>query len=62
MAHSSAETVDTSISFVGNGITPLVLINSDEEDCGRLAEGRGFAFVDPSAARLYRYRKLGLFA
>lgn len=61
VAHGSAETVDTSISSVGNGITRLVLINSVEEDCGRLAEKRGFAFVDPSTARHYRYRKLSLF-
>lgn len=52
---------DTSISFMGNGITHRVRINCDEEDWGSLAEQRGFAYLHPSTARLSRCRKLGLF-
>lgn len=33
-------------------VTHLVLINSDEEAWGSLAEKRGFAHLDPRTARL----------
>lgn len=53
LAHGFVGPVDdASIISVGTGITHLVLMNSDEEDWGSLAEEKGFAHLDPSAARL----------
>lgn len=51
-AHSFVGPAHTLISFVGNSITHLVLINSDE-DWGSLLEKQGFEDLDPSTGRFY---------
>lgn len=60
-AYSPMEPINALISFVGDTITHLVLINSDEEDWGSLVQKQGFVYLNPSTARLYGYQKSGLF-
>lgn len=60
-AYSLVEPINALISFVGDSITHLVLINFDEEDWGSLVQTQGFVFLIPSTARLYGYQKSSLF-